>query len=244
MLQDLLYWITLENKAPLFLQLIEHPSGDVDTNIPNTSKAKLMAERMNVQIAAWCQKESNPGAKRFYRKLLDRAFNQVLLHEIGQCTWDSSLKAVMSPSAQSEMSAIVEFKQQDWVKLLLQDGNAQQPTKVHVSPNVVFPFQDGFFIGTIHGASKKAGAPSKAAAPSATEIMETQDNEDNVSILSTKTSSETQSNIVIGSRVASGSKPISGPTADSTQPGAASEGSEDPASDGLAGRAVGGLIGK
>ncbi len=89
--------------------------------IPYTAEAEQMAERMNVQIAARCHfywKESNPWAKRFYRKILDRAFNQVLLHESGQCAWDSSLKAVMSPSAQSKMSAIAEFKQQDWVKLL------------------------------------------------------------------------------------------------------------------------------
>ncbi len=114
-----------------------------------------MAERMSVQIAAWCHfywKELNPGAKRFYRKLSDMAFDQVLLHEIGQCTWDSSLKAVTSPSAQSKMSAIAEFKQQDWVMLLLQDSNAQQPTKAQVNPNVAFPIQDDFSVGTIHGA--------------------------------------------------------------------------------------------
>jgi hypothetical protein len=247
MLRDLLYRITLENKAPFFLQLSQRPLGEVDTVIPNTAKAELMVERMNVQIAAWCHfywKESNPGAKRSYRKLLHRAFNQVLIHEIGQCTWDSSLKAVTSPSAQSEMLAIAEFEQQDWVKLLLQDGNAQQPIKAHANPNVAFPFQDDFSVGTIHGTNKKAGTPSKAAAPSATDIMETQDNEDNVSVLSTKTSSETQSDIVVGSRVASGSKPISGPTADSTQPGATSEGSEDPARNGPAGRAIDGVIGK
>jgi hypothetical protein len=178
-----------------------------------------MAERMNVQIAAWCHfywKESNPGAERFYCKLLDRAFKQVILHEIGKCTWDSSLKAATSPSTQSEMSAIAEFEQQDWLKLLLQDSNAQQPTKAHINPNVAFPFQNDFFLGTIHGANKKSGAPSEAAAPSATEIVETQDNDDNVSILSTKISSETQSNIVVGSRVASGSNPICSPTANST----------------------------
>jgi hypothetical protein len=244
-LRNLLYWITLENKAPLFLQLSQRPSGEVDAVIPNIAKAELMAERMNFQIAAWCHfywKESNPGAKRFYCKLSDRAFNQVLLHEIGQCTWDSSLKAVTSPSAQSEMSAIMEFEQQDWVKLLLQDGNTQQPTKAHFDPNVAFPFQDDFSIGTIQGANKKAGAPSEATAPSATECVEIQDDKDDVSILSTKTSSETQSDVVIGSRVASGSNPIAGPTANSTQPGAASEGLEDPASNGLAGRAVGGPI--
>jgi hypothetical protein len=142
------------------------------------------------------------------------------------------------------MSAIAEFKQQDWVKLLLQDGNTQQPTKANVDPNVVFPFQDDFSVGTIHGANKKAGAPSEAAASSATEIIKTQDNKDNVSILSSKTSSETQSNVVVGSRVASGSNPISGPTANSTQPGAASKRLEDLASNGLASRALGGPIGK
>ncbi len=194
-LRNLLYRITLENKAPLYLQLSQPPSGEVDAIIPNTAKAEQMAERMNNQIAAWCHfywKESNPGYKRFYRKLSDRAFNQVLLHEIGQCTWDSSLKAVTSPSTQSEMSAIAEFKQQDWVKLLLQDSNAQQPTKVHIDPNVAFPFQDDFSAGTIYSANKNTSAPSEAAAPSATEIMENQDNKDNVRVLSTKTSSETQ----------------------------------------------------
>ncbi len=74
-----------------------------------------MAERMNVQIAAWCHfywKDTHPGAKQIYYKLSDRAFSQVLLHEIREFTWDSSLKAVTSPSAQSEMSAIAEFEQQ------------------------------------------------------------------------------------------------------------------------------------
>jgi hypothetical protein len=84
-LRDLLYRITLENKAPLFLQLSQRPLGAVDAVIPNMAEAELLAERMNVQIAAWCHfywKDSNPGAKRFYRKLSDRAFSQVLLHEI------------------------------------------------------------------------------------------------------------------------------------------------------------------
>jgi hypothetical protein len=92
MLRDLLYRIMLENKAPLFLQLSQRPSGEVDAVIPSTTKAELIAERINVQIAAWCHiywKESNPGAKRFYRKLLNRAFSQGLLHKIGECTWDS-----------------------------------------------------------------------------------------------------------------------------------------------------------
>jgi hypothetical protein len=142
-LHNLLYCITLENRAPLFLQPSQHPSGKVDAVIPNTPEAELMAERMNVQIAAWCHiywKESNPGTDRSYSTLSDRAFSQVLLHEIGKCTWDSSLKAVMSLSAQLEMLAIAEFEQQDWVKLLAQDSNTQQSTKAHVNPNVAFPY--------------------------------------------------------------------------------------------------------
>jgi hypothetical protein len=246
-LRDLLYRITLENKAPLFLQLSQRPSGEVDAVIPNTAKAELMAEKMNVQIAAWCHfywNESNPGGKRFYRKLSDRAFSQVLLHEIGDCTWDSSLKAVTSLSAQSEMSAIAEFKQQDWVKLLLQDSGAQQLTKAHIDPNVAFPFQDDFSVGTIRGANAKAATPSTAASPTATEVVEIQDNKDNVSVLPAKTTSKAQSEVTIGSRVASGSNPVSGLTAVSTQPGAASRGLDDPASDGLASGAIGGPMGE
>jgi hypothetical protein len=88
-LRDVLYQIKLENKAPIFLQLSQCSMGEVDAVIPNTPKAELMAKRMNLQIAAWCffyWKETNPGADRFYRKLSDRAFNQVLLHEIKECT--------------------------------------------------------------------------------------------------------------------------------------------------------------
>jgi hypothetical protein len=88
------------------------------------------------------------------------------------------------------MSAIAEFKQQDWVKLLLQDNSTQQPKKAHVNPNVAFPFQDNFSVGTIHGTNAKAPTPSAAAAPSMTEVVEIQDNRDDVSILSAKTASE------------------------------------------------------
>ncbi len=101
-LRDLLYRIMLESKAPLFLQLSQWPSGKVDAVIPNSPEAELMAEQMNVQIAAWCHfywKDTNPGAEKFYRKLSDRAFSQVLLHEIADCTWDAALKAVISPNS-------------------------------------------------------------------------------------------------------------------------------------------------
>jgi hypothetical protein len=162
-LPDLLYQITLENKAPLFLQLSQQPSGKVDAIIPNTPEAELMAERMNVQIAAWCHfywRETNPGAERFFHKLSDRAFSQVLLHEISDCTWDSSLKAVTSPSAQSEISAIAEFEQQDWVKLLAQNNHPQQTTKKHVNPKVAFPYQDDFLLVSIHKGNAKVAITS------------------------------------------------------------------------------------
>jgi hypothetical protein len=206
-----------------------------------------MAERINVQIAAWCHfywKDSNPGAKAFYQKLSDRAFSQVLLHKIGDCTWDSILKVVTSPSAQMEMSAIAEFKQQDWVKLLSQGNSVKQQTKAHVDPNVVFPFQDDFLVRTIHGTNVQASTPGAAASPTATEVIEIQDDDKEVSVLTAKITSEAQSHVAVGSRVASGSNPTSGPTAPSTQPKASSGGSKDPASNGLASRAVGGPKGK
>ncbi len=194
-----------------------------------------------MQIAAWCHyywKETNPGAERFYRKLSDRAFNQVLRHKISMCTWDPKLKAVTSPRAQTEMAAIAEFDQQDWVKQLAQEPTIQQPAKLHVDPNVAFPFQDDFSVGTIHGANAKVNTPN------ASKVVEIQDDEDDVSIFTTKTACETQSEAIVGSRDASGCNPDSGPTANSAPPGAASGGLEDPTSAGPAGRAKGGPIGK
>ena len=84
-LRDLLYCIRLESKAPLFLQLSQRTTGEVDAVIPNTPEDETMAQKMKVQIAAWCHfywRDTNPGAERFYRKLSDRAFNQVLRHKI------------------------------------------------------------------------------------------------------------------------------------------------------------------
>jgi hypothetical protein len=136
------------------------------------------------------------------------------------------------------MAAIAEFKQQDWVQQLMQGSATQGITKQHVAPNVAFPFQDNFLVGTIHGANN-----NKAATPNMNKAVEIQDNDDDVSILTTKTAGDTQSEVVVGSRVASSSNPISGPTAD-TQPGAASRGSEDPSSIGPASGTVGELNGE
>jgi hypothetical protein len=97
-------------RSPLFLQLSQCSSGEVDTFIPNTPEAELMAEQMNVQIAAWCHfywKSTNPGGERFYQKLSDRVFNQVMLHEISKCEWDDKTRTVTSPTSRSELSAVI-----------------------------------------------------------------------------------------------------------------------------------------
>ncbi len=68
-LRNLLYRIKLISKAPLFLQLSQHSTGEVDAVIPNTPKANTMAKQMNVQIAVWCHyywKETNLGTEQFY----------------------------------------------------------------------------------------------------------------------------------------------------------------------------------
>ncbi len=143
-----------------------------------------------------------------------------------------------SPSAQTELVAIVEFKKQDWVQQLAQDSITSSTARKHIDPNMAFPFQDDFSIGTIHGAN------AKAVTPNVNEVVEIQDDEDNVSILTTKTAGENQYKVVVGSRVASGSNPISSPTADSTPPGAASGGSEYLPSAGPDSRANGGPAGK
>ncbi len=65
-LQDMLYCIQLANKLPLFLQLSQGSSGEVDAIIPNTQEAELTAKRINAQVAAWCHiywKVTNPGGE-------------------------------------------------------------------------------------------------------------------------------------------------------------------------------------
>jgi hypothetical protein len=67
-LRNLLYHIRLVSKSPLFLQLSQHATGEVDAVIPNTAEAETMAERMKVKIAAWCHlywQDTNPGAGKF-----------------------------------------------------------------------------------------------------------------------------------------------------------------------------------
>jgi hypothetical protein len=107
------------------------------------------------------------------------------------------------------MAAIGDFEQQDWVQQLTQEENPRQATKKHVDPNVAFPFQENFSVGTIHGAY------AKATTPSTSNIVEIQDNKYHINVLTTKTASGAQSEVVVGSRVASNSNPVSSPTANS-----------------------------
>jgi hypothetical protein len=215
----------------------------VDAVIPNTPEAETLAEKMKVQIAAWCHfywQDTNPGAERFYRKLSDRAFNQVLRHKISTCSWDVATKVVTSPRVQIENAAIAEFKQQDLVQQLTGGGKqTKEAAKPHVDPNVVFLFDDDFSIGTIHRANA-----AKQPTPTAGAVVDIQDNEDNVSVLMTKTGADNQPEVVVGSRASSGSNPTVGPTAAATPTKTISRGSSDPASAGPAGGAVRGPVGK
>ena len=182
----------------------------------------------------------NPGAEKFYRKLSDRAFNQVLCHKISTCTWNSATKVITSPRAQTEMATIAEFEQQDWVQQLTGGGKATNgAAKQHVDPNVAFLFNDDFSVRTIHGANA-----TKQPTPTASEVVEIQDNKDGVSVLTTKTGADTQPEVVVGSQAASGSNPIIIPTNAATQTETPRGGSLDPASAGPAGGDVGGPVGK
>jgi hypothetical protein len=112
-LRVMLYCLTLEGGSPLFLQLSQHPSGKVDAVIPNTPETETKAECINHQVAAWCinyWKDINPGGNSFFWKLASKAFCQVLLHEVSNCTWDLTTPTVTSPHAQIEMAAVAEFE--------------------------------------------------------------------------------------------------------------------------------------
>ncbi len=60
-----------------------------------------------------------------------------------------------SPNAQLELSAVMEFKNQDWIKNIAQADQSNIKMK-HVNPNTAFPFQDDLSVGTIHGKNKAA----------------------------------------------------------------------------------------
>jgi hypothetical protein len=189
----------LEGGSPLFLQLSQHPSGKVDAVIPNTPEVETNAERINHQVAAWCinyWKDTIPGRNSFFWKLASKAFCQVLLHEVSNCTWDSATQTVSSPHAQSEMAAIAEFENQDWVQDILQATPNSTKEKAYADPNVVFPFEDDFLVGTIHGANvgTNKSTPQQVASDKSNKegVIKILDNndDDDVSALTTKTQNE------------------------------------------------------
>jgi hypothetical protein len=222
----MLYRLTLESGSPLFLQLSQRPSGEVDAVIPNTPEAETKAEQINHHVAAWCTyywRDTNPGGSVFFKKLASKAFCQVLLHEVSKCSWDSATQTVTLPHAQSEMAAVAEFENQDWVQDILQASFAQGATKLYVDPNVAFPFQDNFLVGTIHGANARPANSTNHQAENAKgnneEVIKILDDKDDndVSLLTTKTQDKLVALLVqtrkqlsgatVGSRVASGSDP-------------------------------------
>ncbi len=153
------------------------------------------------------------------------------------------------------MTAISEFKQQDWVKALLQGNHSSSSKKKYVDPNVAFPFQDNFSVGTNHSANV-IPANSKTA-PAASDMIKIADDDDNSSILTSKSLAEngnlppmeeSRSEHVVRNWVASGydQNPVSSPTTNATTAGAegdsptASAGSKDPTSTGTDGRVDGG----
>jgi hypothetical protein len=151
-LRNMLYKIKLSNKSPLFLQLSQRPSGEVNAIIPNMPKAEIMAKRINVQVAAWCHyywKDTNKGGERFFKKLAERAFNAHLNHEVSKCAWNATEQVVTSLRSVSEMSAVYEFKSLDWVKNIVKANH--NSTKKHVDPTAAFNFEEDFSVGTIHG---------------------------------------------------------------------------------------------
>ncbi len=140
---------------------------------------------------------------------------------MSKCSWDSATQTVTLPHAQSEMAAVAEFENQDWVQDILQASLAQGMTKSYVNPNVAFPFQDNFLVGTIHGVNTRPANSTNHQAENAKgnnkEVIEISDDkdDDNVSVLTTKTQDERVALLVqtrkqlssatVGSRLASGS---------------------------------------
>ncbi len=110
--------------------------------------------------------------------------------------------------------------------------------KQHVDPNAAFPFDDDFSVGTIHGVNANKPPTTKA-----NEVVEINNDEDNVSILTTKTRADNQPEVVVGSRAAPGSNPVVGPAAAPNDTETASRGSSDPTSSGPVGGAAGGPVG-
>ena len=216
-LRDMLYKILLSNKSPLFLQLSQRLSGEVDAVIPNTPEAENLAERINVQVAVWCHfywKDTNKGGDRFLKKLLERAFNGHLIHKISECTWDAKEQGVTSPRSLSEMSAVYKFESLDWVQNIVQADSHSK--KKHMDPTAAFNFEDDFLVETIHG--RNDAIPTRKVGTDATAAIEVV-NDDDVSAISSKMQDGLAA--VGGIQVASGSTPpVISLTAEATPAGA------------------------
>jgi hypothetical protein len=164
---------------------------------------------------------------------------------------------VTLPTLQSELLAVIKFENQDWVKKLTQ-ADTNPPPKKFIGPKGAFPFQDDFSVGTIHGANMKP--PSKDQGAKEAKAIQIADDNDDVSVLTTKTQDKLlalllqerrKSKSAIGCRAASGTNLlVSGPTANATPAGAtgtapiAAEGSQIPPSTGNEGRVDGGPVSK
>jgi hypothetical protein len=179
--------------------------------------------------------KSNPGGEAFYCKVSNHAFNQVFLHKVSECTWDSAFQTVTTLNALSKMGEIAKFENQDWVQDILKftKDAPKANVKTYADSNVAFlfqdKFQDDFSIGTIHGtnATKQTATSSSMKAASAShgsdgdtskdataiKIVD-KDVEEHVSVLTTKTQDELTALLVrarrqihasIGSWIASGS---------------------------------------
>ncbi len=242
LLRDMLYKLKLSNKSPLFLQLSQCPSGEVDAIIPNTPEAEIMAKHINVQVAAWCHyywKDTHKGGERFFKKLAERAFNAHLNHEVSECAWNVTEQVVTSPRSVSEMSAVYEFESLDWVKNIVKANH--NSTKKHVDPTTAFNFEEDFSVGIIHG--KNDAVRAQTIGKEATEVIELTDDDD-MRVLSSKTQDKLvalvvqewrRSMLAAGTRVATSSRsPAIGHTVDATPAGAtgmvpiAAEGSVTP----------------
>jgi hypothetical protein len=121
---------------------------------------------------------------------------------------------------------VAEFESQDWVQDILQATSNPTKEKTFVDPNVAFPFQDDFSVGTIHGANagtnrstaQQAGG-GKSNNKGAIEILDNKD-DDNASVLTSKTQDELVALLVqarkqlssapVGSRVVFGSDTLPG----------------------------------
>ncbi len=93
---------------------------------------------------------------------------------------------------------------------------------------MAFPFQDDFSVGMIHRAKVTTPTQNMAKPTTTAEVLEVDDVDDDSSVLTTKTTSEKHTDSAVGRRVASGSNPTNGSTANPTQPRTVSGGSADP----------------